>query len=101
MLLLLPIVLPGWQHPSALRERPPLSRRQALSAAVASALGAVPGARPACAKYGDFARQGQDAGTQGVLAAGDPNNECLFATPGTGLCQVTKSPSRVVPLLSQ
>ena len=26
-----------------------------------------------------------------MLAAGDSNNECLFATPGTGICQVYKS----------
>ena len=98
MLLLLPLVLPSWQHPSAsLRERPALqraapalSRRHALTAA-AAALGALPGARPASAAYGEFARMSTDASTQGVLAAGDSNNECLFATPGTGLCQVYKS----------
>jgi len=71
---------------------PPLSRRHALSAAAAAALGVLPGARPASAAYGDFAKMGTDAGTQGVLAAGDPNNECLFATPGTGLCQVPPPP---------
>lgn len=100
MLLLLPLLLPSWQHSSAsLRERPspqrmapPLSRRHALSAAAAAALGVLPGARPASAAYGDFAKMGTDAGTQGVLAAGDPNNECLFATPGTGLCQVPPPP---------
>ena len=95
MLLLLPLLLPSWQHPSANHERrslqstaPPLSRRHALSAAAAVVLGVLPGVRPASAAYGDFAKMGTDAGTQGVLAAGDPNNECLFATPGTGLCQV-------------
>ena len=102
MLLLLPLLLPSWHHPSAnLHERrslqrtaPPLSRRHALSAAAAVALGVLPGqnVRPASAAYGDFAKMGTDAGTQGVLAAGDPNNECLFATPGTGLCQVPPPP---------
>ena len=100
MLLLLPLLLPSWQHPSAnLHERrslqstvPPLSRRHALSAAAAVVLGVLPGVRPASAAYGDFAKMGTDAGTQGVLAAGDPNNECLFATPGTGLCQVPPPP---------
>ena len=33
--------------------------------------------------------RGQPRG-EGVLAAGDSNNECLFATPGTGICQVYK-----------
>ena len=99
MLLLLPLVLPSWQHASAsLRERPApqraapaLSRRHALTAAAAAALGGLPGARPTSAAYGEFARMSTDASTQGVLAAGDSNNECLFATPGTGLCQVYKS----------
>lgn len=45
-------------------------------------------AKAAFGKYGEFARTD---GVQGVLAAGDPNNECLFATPGTGICQVYKS----------
>ena len=44
--------------------------------------------RPAAAVYGEFARY---SGTQGVLAAGDDKNECLFATPGTGICQVYRS----------
>ena len=99
MLLLLPLVLPSWQHASASvrvrpalqRAAPALSRRHALTAAAAAALGGLPGARPASAAYGEFARMGTDASTQGVLAAGDSNNECLFATPGTGLCQVYKS----------
>ena len=109
MLLLLPLLLPSWQHPSAnLHERrslqrtaPPLSRRHALSAAAAVALGVLPGqnVRPASAAYGDFAKMGTDAGTQGVLAAGDPNNECLFATPGTGLCQVPPPPPPPPPAL--
>ena len=87
MLLLLPVMLPSWHEPNVVpRERPLLSRRHALSAAVATAL-ALP-ATSASARYGDFAKTD---GTQGVLAAGDSRNECLFATPGTGLCQVYKS----------
>ena len=30
-------------------------------------------------------------GTQDSIAAGDAKNECLFATPGTGICQVYSS----------
>ena len=74
MLLLLPLVLPSWQHASAsLRERPALqraapalSRRHALTAAAAAALGGLPGARPASVAYGEFARMGTDASTQKV-----------------------------------
>ena len=78
MLLLLPLVLPSWQHPSAsVRERPALqraapalSRRHALTAAAAATLGILPGARPASAAYGEFARMSTDASTQAGLGLG-------------------------------
>ena len=43
----------------------------------------------AAAKYGEFAKQASDGVSS--LPAGDANNECLFATPGTGVCQVYRS----------
>ncbi len=62
------------------------SRAEVLAALAAAALGP---SRPAAAVYGEFARIG--TGTQDSIAAGDAKNECLFATPGTGICQVYSS----------
>ena len=62
------------------------SRAEVLAALAAAALAP---SRPAVAVYGEFARIG--TGTQDSIAAGDAKNECLFATPGTGICQVYSS----------
>lgn len=62
-------------------------RRQLMLAALAAGCTITP-VPPALAKYGEFART--EAGVS-TLAAGDANNDCLFATPGTGVCQVYRS----------
>ena len=62
------------------------SRADVVAALAAAALAP---SRPAAAVYGEFARMG--TGTQDSIAAGDAKNECLFATPGTGICQVYSS----------
>jgi len=69
---------------SSVLPRPPLySRLDFLLASTAVAL--APSA--ASAKYGQFAKM--DGSQNG--AAGDSDNECLFAMPGTGVCTVFKS----------
>ena len=78
-------LLACWLPPQ--REGSALSRRQAVASTTLAAL-LTHHPLAASAKYGEFAKTD---GIQGTLAAGDPNNECLFATPGTGLCQVYKS----------
>ena len=78
-------LLACWLPPQ--RDGSALSRRQAVASTTLAAL-LTHHPLAASAKYGEFAKTD---GIQGTLAAGDPNNECLFATPGTGLCQVYKS----------
>jgi hypothetical protein len=64
-------------------------RRDATSMMLACIASASFPCRPAFAKYGEFANMPATPG--GDFAAGDKNNECLFAQPGTGVCQVYKS----------
>ena len=65
----------------------PLVMRREL---VLAALAATAHTPAAFAKYGEFARiQGEEAASS--VAAGDAANECLFATPGSGICQVYRS----------
>ena len=65
-----------------------LGRRGVVAAALAVASTAA-STQGAYATYGEFANlAGSGVST---LAAGDAANQCLFATPGTGVCQVFKS----------
>ena len=64
-----------------------LGRRLVVAAAIAGTSQLAP--LRAAAKYGEFAKQASDGVSS--LPAGDANNECLFATPGTGVCQVYRS----------
>ena len=66
---------------------PSLQRRGVIAAAIAAAATLSPHA--ASATYGEFAKIASDGVSS--LPAGDTANECLFATPGTGVCQVYKS----------
>lgn len=62
------------------------ARRDIVLAALAS-LPALP--LPASAAYGEFAKIAAAPGSD--FAAGDTNNKCLFAQPGTGVCTVYES----------
>ena len=62
-----------------------IARRAVLAAACAAATLNQP--LPAFAKYGEFAKIGSDTS----FTVGDSANECMYATPGTGVCQVYKS----------
>ena len=63
-----------------------LERRGFLAVALAVASQQL---APASAKYGEFANIAADGSS--TLASGDSDNKCLFATPGTGICQVYES----------
>lgn len=66
-----------------------LACRRSLLAVALTPASTLSGNRPASAVYGEFAKMGSDGVS--TLASGDASNECLFATPGTGICQVYKS----------
>ena len=66
--------------------------RRSLIAAAVAAVASVPGR--AGATYGEFAKIAGEGVSS--LPSGDAANECLFATPGTGVCQVYKSSDPVL-----
>lgn len=56
---------------------------------IVAAIAATAPTPPAIAAYGEFAKMAAQPGSD--FSAGDSNNECLFAQPGTGVCTVYKS----------
>jgi len=66
-----------------------LVRRDVLLSALRTASAALLiAATPALAKYGTYANYD---GQTSSMAAGDANNKCLFAQPGSGICMVYES----------